>query len=351
MVSCADNLTNKDGDLALKILAPERFRIYASDMRDKIGSELSDWLERFGIKSEKVDQLCENLANSGIVHIPASISFEQRLVYTKYGIVIYVVDDIFETLCLSDESKDMALAHARQVAALMRGEDVSDLGFGQADSATAVAMIASAYKLTRGVVSEARRSCDAEVVNNWLKANDIFQSKWMRELSCYADGLATASLDLYDDIKTYASGFLPVWVLCLDRQAAMTVTCEDPFLRLCSAAYLHMNDILSYFRERTELAEIPFNKIDIYIKEGKMESEAFQQCVSDFNMIMVTLITMFKYSVEEKKKPYESAMQFVVGATQYHLNIDRYGWYVANCNKGVTKNQGRREWKAVGGAI
>ncbi|KAI1290873.1 hypothetical protein HDE_07936 [Halotydeus destructor] len=330
VVKTVDDLENQNGDLAFYIFLPSPYPVYDKSLSGKIDRELAHWLDTLQVESQDFRQLCKNISSCDIAHIPAKISFQQRLAYVKDIVLVYIVDDIFEALCLSDQTKKMALAHAHRVGAIMCGRDVPNLEFGQNDCPTAVAMVTTAYKVTRGVVSEARRFCEPEVVSNWFKANDIFQSNWNREMSCYASGLTAASLDLYDDIKTYGSGFLPVWALSLDRQDAMTVGSEDPFLRMCSAACLHMNDILSYFRERTELAEMPFNKIVIYMKHGKTETEAFKQCVQDFNFLMITLTTMYKYADQDKLKAYGIAMQFVIEAVNYHLNIERYGWYVAN---------------------
>ncbi|KAI1290759.1 hypothetical protein HDE_07946 [Halotydeus destructor] len=223
----------------------------------------------------------------------------------------------------------MALEWARQLAAILCGGDPTALQFDPKEDKNAVAMVTLAHNMVRGVVLEMRKCCDTEVVKFFFNACKIgFKSSWIRELEYYASGLETASLDVYDDIKTDSIGFIPCTATGLTRLDAMTVAHDDPFLRMCSAYSLNANQILSYFGEREEAVNLQFSKVAILMKQGLTETEAIRRSVYELNQIMVTLTTMYKYADQDKKATYMKFFKQLVSMVEFHLTLRRYGWYV-----------------------
>ncbi|KAI1277769.1 hypothetical protein HDE_14579 [Halotydeus destructor] len=330
VVANLKGLSEEDDDGILKIYVPWELNFsYDLELKDKMDLELSDWLKTLSIKFDTFHQLCKDFTEISTVYNPVSISLEQRIVYVKFIITFFVFDDIYETLCVAEKTKDMALRCAQQLAAILCGEDSIELQFDPKEDKEAVAMVTLVYNTVQGVVSEMRKCCDTEVVKYFFNSFKTgFKSSWIRELEYYASSLETASLDLYDDIKTDSIGFIPCTATGLTRLDAMTVAHDDPFLRMCSAYSLNANQILSFFKEREAAVNLQFSKVAILMKQGLTEPEAIQRSVYELNQIMVTLTTMYKYADQGKKATYMKFMKQLVSVVEFHLTLRRYGWYV-----------------------
>ncbi|KAF9308113.1 hypothetical protein BG003_011605 [Podila horticola] len=179
------------------------------------------------------------------------------------------------------------------------------------------------------MMDDARRLLSDKVMKN-IYANGeeacIASSKeaqfWKRRLE---PGF-NVTVEEYIDVKHWAGGTALVLAWAISEEELPIINLRNPFVQIVSVGVTMDNDIVSYFKERAENQENPFNLVRKYQREGQSELDAFQSVIYLRNDQVKMLENMYLYVPEEQRPAVKKILYFHTGLLNYGFSSPHYSW-------------------------
>ncbi|CAO3569201.1 unnamed protein product [Mortierella alpina] len=172
-----------------------------------------------------------------------------------------------------------------------------------------------------GVICEMMRNMYAIGEESFVASNAeaVF---WKRRLE---PGF-NVTVEEYLDIKCWSSGATLVVAWLINDDDLPFINPQSSFVQIMGAGVAIDNDILSYFMERAQSQENPFNLVRKYERKGQSELEAFQS-VMDLRNEQVKKLEIMYHGVSEDQQPaIRKILYFYTGFLNFGLSSPRYSW-------------------------
>lgn len=264
--------------------------------------------------------------------LPSSLStYPQQQFWQKVVFQIFLFDDLQEQL-MSDESyKDLRKALLANTRALATGQQMPNNlveVFGDKFPVMSERAVLSQVVLEE-IMNDSRRLLSDNMMKNiyaigeeTFVASNMEALFWKRRLE---PGF-NVTIEEYIDIKRWGSGGALVLAWVASEEELPLINLHNSSVQIMSAGLAMDNDIISYFMERAEDQENPFNLVRKYEREGQSELRALQSVMDLRNEQVKTLESMYLSVSEEQQPAVRKILCFYTGFLSFGLSSPRYSW-------------------------
>ncbi|KAG0053516.1 hypothetical protein BGZ83_000933 [Gryganskiella cystojenkinii] len=264
--------------------------------------------------------------------LPSSLTtYPQQQFWHKVVFQIFLFDDLQEQL-MSDESyKDLRKALLANTRALATGQQMPNNlleVFGDMFPVMSERAVLSQVVLEEIMNDSQRLLSDKIMKNIYAISEETFVATntealfWKRRL----EPRFNVTVEEYIDIKRWASGAVLVLAWVTSEEELPLINLHNSFVQIMGAGVAMDNDIISYFMERAEGQENPFNLVRKFEREGQSELKALQSVVDLRNEQVKTLESMYLGVPVEQQPAVRKILCFYTGFLSFGLSNPRYSW-------------------------
>ncbi|KAF9200663.1 hypothetical protein BGZ59_003149 [Podila verticillata] len=314
----------------LTFYVPDLVNFAYDPLHNPTEADFTKWVQQWPAIPER---LINDARAINVAHVlPSSLTtYPQQQFWQKVTLQLYLFDDLQEQL-MSDESyKDLRKVFLANTRALATGQqmpfNILEV-FGDKFPVMAERAVLSLV-VQEDIMDDSRRLLSPKVMENiYANSEEAFVASnkeaqfWKRRLE---PGF-NVTLEEYIDVKRWSSGAALVLSWVVSEEELSMINLRNSFVQIISAGVAIDNDIFSYFMERAEDQENPFNLVRKHEREGQSELEALQSVMDLRNEQVKMLENMYLYVSEEHRPAVKKILYFYTGFLNYGLSNPRYSW-------------------------
>ncbi|KAF9944675.1 hypothetical protein BGZ72_002115 [Mortierella alpina] len=314
----------------LTFYVPDLINFAYDPLHNPTEADFMIWVQKWPAIPERLVRDARAMNMAGI--LPLSLTtYPQQQFYQKLFLQLFWFDDLQEQL-MSDESyKELRKAIHANARALATGQQMPFNIFEVfgSDFPVIAERACQAQVVQEHIMDDARRLLSDKLMKNIYENGEkafVANSKEARFWKRRLEPGFNVTFEEYIDVKLWGCGGALILAFMISEEDLPTINLCNSFVQVMSACVAMDNDVFSFFKERSENQENPFNLVRKYVREGQSELEAFQSVMDLRNEQVKMLEKMYLYVPDEQRPAVKKILYYYTGYLNYSFTSPRYSW-------------------------